>query len=72
MNRFFRNWKTSTVFFIFIGCFTYAVYKENVALAEATGFISLVSWILLKASSETFNDVIGDLSEALKNKWSNK
>lgn len=70
MNSFFKNWKTSTAFFIFAGCFIFSVYKENVALSEATGFIVLVSWILLKASSDTFNDVVSSLSEALKSKWS--
>jgi hypothetical protein len=66
----YKNWKTSTAFFFFIVCFCYAVFKENVQLAEATGFVVLVSWALLKASSETLNQVISSLSEAIKNKWS--
>ncbi|MFW3412289.1 hypothetical protein ACN9J3_06105 [Aliarcobacter butzleri] len=72
MNIFFKNWKTSTAFFIFIGCFVYSVFKQNVALSETTGFVALVSWVLLKASSDTFNDVVSGLTEAIKTKWSNK
>lgn len=66
----FKNWKTSTAFFVFIGCFIYSVYKENVSLAEVTGYITLISWALLKASSDTFNGVVTNLSDAIKSKWS--
>jgi len=69
MENKYKNYKTTTAFFIFIICFVYAVCKENIALVEATGFIALISWALLKASSETLNKVISSLSEAIKTKW---
>lgn len=59
------NWKTTTAFISFVIAFLYAVYKENVLLVEATGTVVLVSWIILKASSETFNDIIKNISNAL-------
>lgn len=62
----YKNWKTSTAFFIFIVCFSYAVYKENVGLVEATGFIVIIAWALLKASSDTFNEVVKNISEYFK------
>lgn len=66
----YKNWKTTSAFVIFLMCFIYAVYKENPNLAEVTGFIVLITWALLKASSDTFGIVLSNLSEALKNKWS--
>lgn len=62
----YKNWKTSTAFGVFVLCFAYAVYKENPSLVEATGFIALVSWALLKASSDTLNNVVLNISEAFR------
>lgn len=61
-----NNWKTTTAFIIFVICFVYAVYKENVELVQATSYVVLVSWVLLKASSQTLNEVVKNISEYFK------
>lgn len=66
----YKNWKTTSAFFVFLICFIYAVVKENVSLAEATGFIALISWIVLKVSTETLNQIAVNITEVMKKKWS--
>ncbi len=66
-----KNWKTSLAFFIFIGLLIYSVVSDkNIEVVSWLVILCIITWSLMKSSSETLNTFVTNISGAIKNKWS--
>ena len=63
-----KNWKSNLAFFVFLAAYVFAVYSENVKMAEVTSWIALLSTGLIMARSDTLNSAITNITEAFASK----
>lgn len=63
----YSDYKTTTTYFIVIIAFIYAVSQANVDLVSIIIVPMIIMWLVLKTNSK---ELIKDIVEAIKTKWS--
>ena len=68
MNR-YKNWKSTTAFFIFVLAYAYTVYKSMDAdILEVSGYIALWSSVFMMLRNELTPILIEKLIDAIKDR----
>ena len=62
-----KNWKSTLAFFLFIGIYLFAIYKDKSAdVLEVVGYIALYSSIFMMFRSDFTTELISKLIDNIK------
>jgi len=63
----FKNWKSTTAFFVFIGIYVYAIMStKSEGIVETAGYIALYSSIFMMFRSDFTSEMIAKLIDNIK------
>ena len=63
----YTDYKTTITYFIVVLAFCYSVYIANTELVSIVIVPMIIMWLILKTNSK---ELVKDVVEAIKNKWS--
>ena len=63
----FKNWKSTTAFFIFVGAYVYSMYMDKDAdIVEVAGYISLYSSVFMMLRSQMTTSILEKIVDKVK------